>query len=252
MAKNIKRTLEIAEIIKLYEEGRGTTEIAKQANVSARTINYILKENNVERRPRGSWKRQYPLNENYFKTWSNNMAYILGFFVADGFVAKDFQSISFAQKDKQILEEIKIELESGQPIIQNIKTGVYILTLNSKIMRADMVDLHGIKPKKSLNVKFPFVPEEYMSHFIRGYFDGDGCVYENKNFVNIVGGSLEFMESLFHVFENQNFEPILKIFYNHYRVYISGSRNVKKFSDWIYNDKQLFLHRKYERFMNKN
>lgn len=38
------------------------------------------------------------MNEDYFKTWSNNMAYILGFFIADDTVARDMQSISFAQK----------------------------------------------------------------------------------------------------------------------------------------------------------
>lgn len=76
-----KRTLSIREIINLYHEGKSTTEIAHLANVSARYIRMLLKENNVTMRPRGSWKRKYQINEHYFKTWSNNMAYILGFFV---------------------------------------------------------------------------------------------------------------------------------------------------------------------------
>lgn len=51
-----------------------------------------------------------------------------------------------------------------------------MLNLNSKIMKNDLINLHGIMPWKSYDVQFPFVPEEYLHHFIRGYFDGDGYV----------------------------------------------------------------------------
>ncbi len=71
-----KRTLEFHEIIQLYENGCETSEIAKLANVTPRYISKILSEHNVDMRPFGSWKRQYSLNEHYFKEWSNNMAYI--------------------------------------------------------------------------------------------------------------------------------------------------------------------------------
>jgi intein-encoded DNA endonuclease-like protein len=63
-------TMSIPEIIKMYESGSRTEEIAQLANVSARYINSVLQSNNVKRRPRGSWLRQYTINENYFKTWS--------------------------------------------------------------------------------------------------------------------------------------------------------------------------------------
>lgn len=243
-----RRTMEIEEMINLYLAGHGTKEIAEVANVTPRYVNLVLSKNNIEKRPFGHWKRQYQLNENYFKTWSNNMAYIFGFFVADGVVDKDNQLISIAQKEKEILEKIKIEIGSDQPLKQNKNTGVYMLNLSSKIMKNDIINLHGIMPNKSLDVKFPYVPEEYLSHFIRGYFDGDGCIYENKNFVNIVGGSLDFMESFMVIFSKQNFHPVLKKFDKHYRVYISGHDNIKRFSSWMYQDKELYLQRKYDRF----
>ena len=44
--KNIKRTLEVDEIIKLYLEGASTTEIAKLSNVSPRYIRMILSDHN--------------------------------------------------------------------------------------------------------------------------------------------------------------------------------------------------------------
>lgn len=243
-----KRTMEIEEMIKRYKEGKSTTEIAAMANVTARYVSLILKENNVEKRAFGHWKRLYTLNEDYFKTWSSNMAYILGFFAADGVVSKNTPTISFAQIEKEILEQIKKEINTQQPLVQNSKTGVYLLTINSKVMKIDLMKLHGINPSKSLNIKFPYVPEEYLSHFVRGYFDGDGCIYKNKNFVNIVGGSREFTEELYLIFEEQKFNPILKDFGQHYRIYISGYENIKRFSTWIYTDNRLKLQRKYDRF----
>jgi intein-encoded DNA endonuclease-like protein len=175
-----KRTLETSEIIKLYQDGISTTKIAERANVSPRYISMLLKQNNVPLRPKGSWKRKYTLNEHYFKSWSNNMAYILGFLIADGTVARDAQNVSIAQKEKYILENIRKELESTQPIYKNKKTGVYILNLNSQILKKDLIELHGVKPNKSGTIEFPYVPEEYMSHFVRGFFDGDDYVNYNK------------------------------------------------------------------------
>ncbi len=71
-----------------------------------------MSTNNVNRRTRGSWKSKYTVNEDYFKTWSNNMAYILGFFVADGCITKDLQTIIFVQKDIEILHNLRKELNS--------------------------------------------------------------------------------------------------------------------------------------------
>lgn len=73
--KKSKCTLKKAEMIKLYLEGKSTSNIAKTANVSARYVRMVLADNNVERRARGSWKRKYNLNEDYFKRWSNTMIF---------------------------------------------------------------------------------------------------------------------------------------------------------------------------------
>ncbi|PFD96144.1 hypothetical protein COE15_18235 [Bacillus cereus] len=136
-------------MIKLYLEGESTSNIAKLANVTARYVRMVLTDNNVKKRTQGSWKRKYSLNEDYFKHWSNNMAYILGFFIADGVIIKDNQSVSISQKESSILEDIKVELNSDQPLYQNKNTGVYMLNLNSKIMKNDLMNIHGIMPCKS-------------------------------------------------------------------------------------------------------
>lgn len=99
--KKSKCKLSKPEIIHLYAEGKGTSEIAMLANVSARYIRMVLSDSNVPRRAIGSWKRKYDITENYFKMWSNNMAYILGFIAADGVIQKKI-NVSVYHKKKVI------------------------------------------------------------------------------------------------------------------------------------------------------
>lgn len=243
-----KCTMEKSEMIKLYLDGSSTSDIANLANVTSRYVHMVLTDNNVEMRARGSWKRKYDINEDFFKTWSNNMAYILGFFIADGVIVKNCQTVSISQKEKEILEDIKKEIKSNHPLCINKNTGVFMLNLNSKIMKNDLINIHGITPCKSYDVQFPYVPEEFLHHFIRGYFDGDGYVNYQKYTVSFVGGSHNFMQSLSEILYEQNFHPNFINKDTHYRVILSGRRTIKLFSDWIYKEKELFLQRKYEVF----
>lgn len=55
---------------------------------------------------------------------------------------------------------------------------MYRLACYSKKSYTDLIN-KGCGINKSLILKFPDetqVPQNLISHFIRGYFDGDGCV----------------------------------------------------------------------------
>lgn len=66
----------------------------------------------------------------------------------------------------------------------------------------------GLTPKKELRLNIPDVPCEHFRHFLRGYFDGDGCVtygyYKRNNrkskifvlTVRFVSASKEFLEGI--------------------------------------------------------
>ncbi|MFC0237340.1 LAGLIDADG family homing endonuclease [Fictibacillus phosphorivorans] len=247
-----KCTMSIHTIIERFQSGMTSNEIASEANVTARYINSVLQQNNVERQPHSSWLRRYTVNENYFKTWSASMAYVLGFFAADGNMPQEAQMISFSQKDPKILEDIREELQSTHPIKTNPRTGVHLLNISSKIMKEDLMQLHGMTPKKSTTLEFPYVPEEYLSHFVRGYFDGDGNIYARGNLASFVGGSLDFMKGLSDVLEKLGLEPRIKPSQKYYRLFISGRKTLKEFFDYIYFEKNLYLERKFELFKDKN
>ena len=155
----------------------------------------------------GLANKKYNINTDFFKTWSHDMAYIFGFWFADGCISNGGFSISQHKNDKYILEKILKIMGSNHPIYKN-KNNVLYFCIKSKEIVKDIRLLGGIE-RKSLNVKFPIIPKEYLSDFIRGYFDGDGCVYFMKNrkgyLSNFATGSEKFAYGLLKAIkENAN------------------------------------------------
>lgn len=123
------------------------------------------------------------INKNFFKKWTPEMSYVLGFFMADGSLdvnQRGSHYFSIQICDKDLLENIQKALGSNHKI--SFKKGVgnqnnrYRLQVGSKEMCNDLRNL-GVCEKKTYNMKLPDVPNKYLSHFIRGYFDGDGNVW---------------------------------------------------------------------------
>src|SRR5690625_5997972 len=61
----------------------------------------------------------------------------------------------------------------------------------------------GISEGKSRVVEFPEVPDEYLSHFIRGVIDGDGWVQDRGYVMNVTNASKSFAESLHDIFNDR-------------------------------------------------
>lgn len=115
------------------------------------------------------------------------MSYVLGFFAADGYITRNkrggyFWSIQIV--DKELLEKIKAVIGSnhkiGVRVPKNSNKKLYRLQIGSKEMCEDLIEL-GMRIKKTKTMQFPLVPVEYLKHFIRGYFDGDGHVWIGQN-----------------------------------------------------------------------
>jgi len=124
------------------------------------------------------------LNHDFFAKWTPSMAYVLGFFAADGNMIRNTRGahfINFKSTDLEILHAFRKAMNSNHSIgisnegIKNQKP-YYSLQLGSKKMFADLKTL-GMTPAKSASLQLPTIPKKYVGHFIRGYFDGDGCVY---------------------------------------------------------------------------
>ncbi|MFA6550174.1 MAG: LAGLIDADG family homing endonuclease [Candidatus Gracilibacteria bacterium] len=120
----------------------------------------------------------------FFTEWSPEMAYILGFFAADGSMyvnPRISKYIVFYSTDKEILWKMKSILCVKQKIgilkRDPIKYPNWKLCYRLQIGDKSLFDIFlklGFTPNKSKSLKYPNVPKKYIKDFIRGYFDGDG------------------------------------------------------------------------------
>lgn len=213
------------------------------------------------------------LNHNFFKKWSSEMAYVLGFFAADGNMIKNKRGghyIAFYSNDKELLVKIRTLLKSTQKIALKKKNPLYSgrpsyqIQIGSKEIYSDLLKL-GLVPNKSLVLKVPAMPAKFFNHFVRGYFDGDGCVYFRKNWAKdrnklrwvfqtrFTSGSRQFLSRLSCLLRN------LEICKGGY-LYDKGSSHELVFSHndgfalfrFMYDNvpPDVYLERKYKKFQN--
>lgn len=129
--------------------------------------------------------RKYTINEDLFKVWSEDSAYLLGFLLADGCVQhipNKKYSIRFELKDIDALETLK-DIAGSTAIIKETnykESPLYLLIFQSKEWVKDLQAL-GVGPNKAHRLALPNIPKEYIKFLILGFFDGDGSVYINRN-----------------------------------------------------------------------
>lgn len=206
--------------IKLRQKGIGVKQIAKLLHISRSSASIwvrhvkltakqkaILKAREIEGGMKGlrtvhkKWKEYHKLHpkiakgprwqkrevENFFDTWSADMAYVLGYFASDGCMYRNKRGsyyIGFVSVDPELIAMVKKmmgvnnAIEEYQSPKQNHKRR-YTLQIGSKRIYQRLLEI-GLTPKKSLTLKFPDIPDKYLPHFVRGYFDGDGCATYGK------------------------------------------------------------------------
>lgn len=195
--------------------------------------------------------RKYHINQDYFKTWSHNMAYILGLWFADGCIygGKMFD-ITLHNKDKYILKQIAKEIGFEGKLYDYVDRQASRINFSCVVIYNDIIALGG-KERKSLDMDFPEIPKEFLPDFIRGYFDGDGCIMQLKNKrVNsaFTCGSKKFLDTLHKILKEEagieggSYDPScvsLKF----------GKKDSLKLGNYMYRDNpELFLLRKRNKF----
>lgn len=210
------------------------------------------------------------MNEHYFDNIdTEEKAYWLGFLYADGYNIKNrIIGVKLAIRDKIHVEKFcnsigvpinKIYLRSphNTPYMNRVikSSGSAEINISNRRL-ADAAYSCGMIPRKSLILKFPtntIISNNLMRHFIRGYFDGDGCLtngYANHatRYRVIILSSKDFCEGLCN-FVNEELGINMTLWdkkkTNIYKTCISGNIQVKKFMDWIYGDSVVYLDRKF-------
>ncbi len=126
------------------------------------------------------------VNADFFKTWSPEMSYLLGYIAADGCITirkdrkKNPHVFNITSIDRDHLYRLRRILNSAHKISQKSNghgtSTAYQLSISNKTMTDSLIQL-GITPRKTHTLQYIRVPDEYFADFVRGFFDGDGSVY---------------------------------------------------------------------------
>lgn len=253
---------DIEFILGEYHRGTSLKEIGKLFNCTRKPIKRIILENGGS--IRSNCCRKYSLNSNYFDFIDTpNKAYILGFIYADGSNCVDDNKwmyhwqLTLKSNDIDILRSICSEICYDGPIKIESRMDKGCLREYARLIICDkhmckQLSNLGVVPNKTHVVSFPsWLDENLFPHFIRGVFDGDGCI-DTKGHASIAGAK-NFIFAIAEILKSK-----CDLVYNLYeckqalttwQCHLSGKTNAKLFLDWIYCNADLKLERKYQRYI---
>lgn len=288
------------EVSSLYEEGCSLEKIAQIYSVGRCKIRTALEKNNTDVRDRLPYDMEkktefvdyspYELskkatnytnspskysnskkvftNENFFNKWSHELAYFLGWMASDGNISG--RTFRITSTDIEHLKKLFSLFSYGWNVSMR-KWNDTTEKNNSPagtiaIARKDIVDKminFGITPNKSLTIKMPNVPTQYLRDFVRGVFEGDGCLTIKTKMrkkstiyspsIVFASGSREFLEGLGEAIERQTG---LKIYVSvdkrgTWRLDYSSTIATEIFFHYMYDGvpQNIILDRKYNKFL---
>lgn len=246
-----ERYIELA--IKKYKEGNSVTSIAKELGIDRHRLSKELKQHGVVISKTSS---KYKYDESFFiDINTEEKAYWLGFMYADGYVSEKDCKFELGLKGDDInhVEKFRDTIVPGKPIYIRKKDGSCRLNGTNKNITTSLIE-KGCVPNKSKILEFPttdIVPEYLMKHFLRGFFDGDGCIHicsrNDKGVASWTCGSKSFLEDLKKFLEKtlDISKTVISIDYNGCCEYRHHGNSALTVLQYLYDGCSIYLDRKY-------
>lgn len=252
-------TYDVFEAKKLYENGFTLEEISQKLNVSRQSISKQLKKIGVKVLRANIMSN---LNETVFDDINTEeKAYWLGFLYADGNISSrnNYVRINLSSRDKEHMEKLKVFLNYERNVLDyKTKQGhnVSRMSVSNEHLWKTLNNL-GCTPHKSLTLKFPSnifnERKDLVRHFLRGYFDGDGCLtYRDKDHKR---PEICLISTVDFIREMETFiplKPLKNIYLKHKKtnntitgVWQKEGRTAFEFAKYLYENSTIFLDRKY-------
>jgi len=272
-----KITLTKEEIVLKYKELKSIRRLASYLHISQLRMEKYFRDNHLERNS----KRKYTLNDMFFSNDTPESFYLAGFIAADGNIYDNIDSknkqhnelsISLKAGDILHLEKIKTIIGSDHKLykrlIKNSKRNVKYkdtVTYNLSIWAPQFInDLRrfNIGHRKSLTYDVPnwLMDHKLVSHFLRGYFDGDGSIVLDKLALHAktrqarlhIRGTKDFLHN-FHsiLYTNCNLKTQHKKISKDSgtgSLQYTGNPNICKIMNYLYDNATIYLDRKRARY----
>ena len=191
------------------------------------------------------------------------LAYFLGYFWADGYIdQKGSLTIEIVKEDADDIVEIFDRLATFQKYNRKREGRKEQTTLRYKNEKenVDLLYFLGKYPKsiESHEKIINYIPNKYIEYFLRGFFDGDGCLYITKTKYlaaqMVISGRYETDWSFLVDFLKERYGITFRIkrVDNEARKYsqilCTDSKEIQGFLNRLYNVKDnIWLNRKYEK-----
>lgn len=219
-------------------------------------------------------KRRNNIHYDYFnKIDTEYKAYILGFIYADGSIVYTTDNrenslvISIQKEDSYILEKLLKEVNNNslidkKPQKDNWRNQKTARINSTEICRA-LENIGCFRNKTSVGMNFPNLPIELIPHFIRGFFDGDGCInikkdiYRGKNKTTINYSKRLAFTCTDNIFLDKltSHLPITKVYKRVvrrkllvYTYWIERQPDIENVKNYLYKNANYFLKRKKDKF----
>lgn len=204
------------EIIKLYEDGYSARQLGILFGASGSSICNLLKLNNIVVRNPYDFsitltnnRKTFYFNKSFFLTESNELAYMMGFALADGnlWLSKKHPSARFSfsihEKDSIILDYFQKITSYNKPIVPDTIGNKKIkLFFTDPMFRYKSFNKWGLVPNKTYYPTILDINELYLKPFIIGYIDGDGSITWKKGKgykFNIVGNKKTIDQIIYYI-----------------------------------------------------
>ena len=258
-----------------YLKGKITFDVLSlELGIPYNKLKYTFSKYNI--------KNRYTfLNENtvhdFFDVIDSEIkAYLLGFFFADGTIVKNHITISLTDSDSEIINLFQKHICPEYKITNiksytNKKTGYTSKPLKSITFKSEhmckTLSNYGICDNKTYKTleRIDFIPSEFFLHFLRGYWDGDGCscvsevkrkyikkdgtltysTYFNYNWNIISYTSSHLILIQKHLKEQYNiFANLLTTKKGHYLLEVNRKNDYFLLRDKLYENAEFYLKRK--------
>lgn len=171
------------ELKKYLENDLSYRKIASICKCSPKKIEYWVNKYKLKSCSKFNIGYRKDINHQYFKKIdSNEKAYILGFFLGDGYISvKNDVSLGVALNDKEIIEKINNTLPWDNEIkvdkTFDKKTRRYPRVrycFRSGGIGKDLIKHYGNRLASERNT--PRISRKYENYMLSGFFDADGCI----------------------------------------------------------------------------
>lgn len=195
--------------------------------------------------------KKHSFDENFFdKIDTEAKAYWFGFCMADGCNTGDELKIELSAKDDAHLLLIRNDLKASQTVSYRWRDDNQMAYIGfaSRYMCQQLTKLGCVK-NKTFALNYPSITNDLQNHFIRGYFDGDGCISANGQW-SIFSVSHAFLTQMKNIIEIATGVQIKTYTQgdNGHRIVLYKKDDIWAVHNYLYADAMTFMERKRSKF----